>query len=172
MPTPSEAEIRTQIGAAINILHETFKFASVNSDNLVGHYDVLIQALETDSAGGAGSGAQAVRNAVAAAISVGVGRRMIDPLLRDYARVINVPETDPVAILDRLYQHYHDNTYTVQRRVFTFGSSAAGGGNVGTGLLYRNTKDRNAYDLENVSPDVWTAKCIEDEFSGGRKHEE
>jgi hypothetical protein len=173
MPTPSEAEIRTQIGAAINVAHEIFKFGSVNGDNLVGHLDVLFQALETDYAGEVGAAAQAVRSAIASGASVGAVRRMVDPLLRSYARVLDIPETDPAAIMDRIYQHFVDNTYTVTSRVFTFGSVSAGGANVGTGTILRNTKDRNNFDLEAVAPDAWKAKCIADEHSNNaRKHEE
>jgi hypothetical protein len=170
MPAPTEAEVRTQIGNAIKLVHECFLKASSASPNFVGLYDTLIQSLETDLAGEAAAGAQAFRNAIAAALAT--GRRMVDPLLVAYARARDFPETDPFLILDRLYQDYIDRSQTVASRVFTFGTVAAAGGNSGNGTVNRLTKDENNFDIENAWPDAWTAECVQDEHSFAVKHEE
>lgn len=172
MPTPSEAELQAQIGYAVKLLNETLKYGSANTPNVVGMVDTLVQAMETDYSSEVSAGVQALRSSIAAAASPGTARRILDPYLRDYARLRDFPDTDPFAILDRLYDDFIARSKTVQKRAFTFGSVSAGGGNVGTGTVLRMTKDRNALDIENASPDVWTALCVADEFSGGRKHEE
>jgi hypothetical protein len=167
--SPTEAEIQSQIGKAIKIVDQIFRFGSVNGTNLVGLYDALVDALETNFAGEVAAGADAIRAQVASAIPL--GRRVLDPLLREYAKVRNFAETDPVAILERLYDDFADNSKTVQKRAFAYGTVTPGA-NSGDGTINRLTKDERNLDVENAWPDTWTAECIEDETSGARRHAE
>lgn len=96
---------------------------------------------------------------------------VLEPLMRDYGQVLNVPETNGRLIFLRLYQDYIDNTKRVQSRVINYGSVATVTAN-GNGVLNRLTVDENGFALESTTPDVKTFRVIFDEHSGGVKHEE
>ena len=167
-PSPTRAELRTQLQNAFNIVHETRKFALDNADNFIGLVDTYVQSLETEFAGGAIAAADALRSALASMMSGAV----ISPILSAWGKLIDVPERDTLSILGRMYEDFIDEPETIKSRGFTFGSPVADGGNVGNGTIVRLNKDENDLDIENQTPDLKTAECIQDANSGSTKNRE
>lgn len=172
MASPTEAEVQSQIGKVILILDESYKYGNSNTKNLLSMYDGVIDTMETDYAAEVTAALDAYRSGFVSLMAL--GRSMVDPLLRTYAKQRGFPETDPIDILGRLYDAFVADSpdTTVKRRAFTFGSPAAGGSNVGTGTLHRLNSDKNNFDIENQTPDAKIVTCISDEHSGGTEHEE
>ena len=170
---PSEAEVQTQIGLVIQFLDEADEFARVNAWNVSAKYDALIaNPLEGDWSADVLAAVDDWRGQVSGLMDDAAGRAMIDPLLLTYAKVLSFPDTDPDAILRRLYQSFVDNSLSVETRVFSFGSPSADGGNAGDGTLNRLTKDRDNQDIENQTPDAKVVTCVADEHSGAQEHRE
>lgn len=96
---------------------------------------------------------------------------VLEPLMRDYGQIMNVPETNGRLIFLRLYQYYIDNTLRVQTRFINYGSVNTVSAN-GNGVLNRLVVDENGFPLEATTPDTKTFRCLFDEHSGGTKHEE
>lgn len=170
MAAPTETTIRTQISNCVRILEETFDFGNANSPNLIDLSDDAIESLEGDYSEQVAAGVAAFRARVAAAFQE--GRRMLDGLLLAYAKLKGFPDRDPQAILDRLFDDFHDNSESVQERNFTFGSPSAGGSNVGDGTLHRLTTDDRGYDTEGKHAEAMEAVCVADANSGAFEHEE
>lgn len=94
------------------------------------------------------------------------------PLLRTYARVIGIPDTDPGIQFQKVYQWLVDNSKTVKSRGITFASAAADGGNLGSGNIRRLTVDPNGFNIEAVACEAKSMKCIQDQHSGAPKFQE
>ena len=78
---------------------------------------------------------------------------IVDALLLAWAEFLDFPETDPVSILDRLYQDFIDNSDTVQRRAINFDIiPTADGGNVGNGNMVVLVQDRENLNFQNLFP--------------------
>ncbi len=105
---------------------------------------------------------------------------MLTPGFMEFAKVslaggFKITETDIRGILRRLLEFFATGSggpYTIKSRNFTFGSPAAAGGNIGTGVINRLNVDQYAYNIEAQTPDAKTAICVADENSGASKHEE
>lgn len=170
MATPTEAEIQTQISNAVKILEETRKYGQTNAQNWVALEDVLIQSLESDFAGQVLSQVGSMRGNLSSILSAAPS--LLEPLFRTYAKFMQVPETDAQGIFDRLYKRFVDNTLRVTSRQYTYGTPTAAAGNAGNGVILRNTKDEENFDIENETPDAKSAVCIADHNTGAEKHEE
>lgn len=179
MASPTLAEIQDQSGKAIKVMNEFRKYAGTSTaggsatdlaTNYLTHEDSLVQALEGNYTDQITAGLLAFRSDLNRAIQR--GPELMTGLIREFGRFIGAPETDLQSIITRLYLYMIDNTLRVTSRVFTFGSPAAGGGNVGTGVINRLNKDMYNFDIEAQTPDAKKAKCINDEHSGQPKHEE
>jgi hypothetical protein len=99
---------------------------------------------------------------------------VLAPLFREYAITIGATETDIQSIMTRLFDWFEAGPYTVASRQFTYGAVAAAVGNVGTGTIYRLTKDRIASgdNIENCTAETKIAMIVSDANSGAVKHEE
>lgn len=170
MADPTEAEIKTQISNLVNIFNELRLFGGVNATNLLGLIDTYEQSLEGEYNDRASATVAAMRAAYAASMDQ-LGPALT-PQLRSYGRLKAFPESDPVAIMARLYQYMVDNTLSVNSREFTFGTPSAGGSNVGNGVINRLNLDENGFDIEAQTPDAKVAKCVADAYSGAVQHEE
>ena len=168
----TETEIQSQIGKAIILFEELRKFGHVNVPSYIGSEDDLIQSLETAYADDVLRAVATVRGQLASAISEQSVADVLTPLLISYAKVIDVPERDPQAILTRVFDNMINNSLALTSRQFVFGTPSAGGSNVGNGVLNRLTTDAENQDIENQYADSKTAKCIADEHSGAEEHEE
>lgn len=170
MASPSEASIQDQIGKVFKAFEEFRLFGHVNSPNLVQMEGDIIAALEGDYSAAAAGGFAGFRAALDSAIRQPAAATT--PLLQTYAQFLDVPETDPNSIIDRIIDHFILNSLSVQTRSFSFGVPAAGGGNVGDGVLNRLTLDENTDDIEAQHADAKTLACLSDEHSGAFEHEE
>lgn len=167
MAAPTEAEVQTQIGLAIQFLDETEKFARSATKNVEGMYDGLIaNPLEGDYSADTLAGMDVWRATASSMMDPAIARGFLDPLFLTYGKTLSFPERDIQSILVRLYQSFVDNTLSVLYRNFTFGSPSAGGGNVGDGVVNRLNTDRNNLSIENQTPDAKVVECIADEHSG------
>lgn len=164
MATPTYAECWTQIKNAVAILEATRRFGSEANPNLVALTDTHVQACEGDAAPGAAVFAGHYR-AQLASMCLG-GRAFLDPHIADMGKAIASDSFSSEGILADLYLYMINNTKTVQSRDFTFGAVAANGSNVGTGTVYRNTKDRYDVTIEAHYPTVTTARVTTDSNSG------
>lgn len=85
---------------------------------------------------------------------------------RTYARQCEFPETDWDGMFDRFHDYMIANAKYVKSRAFSFGTPSAGGGNVGTGQMFRVTKDEDNLDIESQTADDKIVRCIGDRQSG------
>lgn len=174
MANPTRTEIETQTANVIRILNEIRKFGGINAVNYLTLEDTAVQALETDFYASATAGVAGMRSGLNQALASASGA--LTPFLQTYGRFLTgvdqAPETDVDSILLRLRDDFITGTRRVTSRGFTFGSPAAGGGNVGTGVINRLNRDEDNFDIENQTPDAKAADCIQDANSGAPEHEE
>ena len=171
MPTPTQAEVETQIANIARIMENFRLYAGVTSStNFITTEDTLIQSLETDYAGALMNALDAFRATLNSAINQ--PGNMMAPLFVTMGQVIDAPETGVQAIITRLYDYMIDNSQAVTSRGFSYGSPSAGGSNAGNGEIIRLNKDENDLDIENSQPELKTAEIIADQFSGAAAGEE
>jgi len=137
-------------------------------------YDAIIDAAEGDFVPATASGANAFRSRLSGSVSIAAARAMLDPLIREYAKLKGFPETNVFDILDRLAVEFEEvSSELVVSRGFTFDTSATlGAGNVGDGTLNRLTVGKYGKDLEAVTPELKSLRCIADVRSGTDLHQE
>lgn len=152
-------------------LDECRLFGNVTAtNNLVSMEDVILQSLESDWSGVTLANLDAMRQNFAAILLNAAG--LMAPGLLTYGKFLAIPEQNIQLILDKLYQHFIDNSLSVNSRGFTFGSPAADVGNVGTGVIRRLNVDENNFPIEAQHVEAKRAKCVLDESSGASPHEE
>ncbi len=168
MASPSRAEIEAQWVAMVTLLNEARKFGNVNATNWVTLQDTYEQLYEGDFVTEQGNGVSQARAGLASLLSAATAGAMHDPLLRSYVRaVVNGNDiSDPGEMLNRIFQHMIDNSYTVKSRDFTFATPSAAGANVGNGSFIRLNKDEYDYPIENQHVDAKVARCLRDQNSG------
>jgi len=169
---PSESTLQGLIGKEVMLFEALRKNAEVTATTLVSRIQALWQAIDGDYGPEALNGVEAVRAGYAALMSQGSVAAAVLPSLRDYGRIMQVPETDADGLFGRLYDYFVAGSKTVQSRAITFGSVTAGGSNVGTGTINRLTKDENNFDIEATNVEVKTLKCIYDANSQTEEGEE
>lgn len=164
----TETQVLNQLRQVIRIYDQTRRFGAVTAtNNMVAMQEVLYPLLFGD-----------FTDQIAAAISASRARLasiMLDssaairPLLRSYGQVLDVPETDPQALLTRIYDDYIANAKRVESRGYVFGAPAAV---VGNGVLVRLNLDETGQVIENQTADGKIAECIADATSGAELWEE
>lgn len=171
MSSPSQAEVETQISNVARIQDNFRIYCGITaSTNFIDNEDTLVQSLESDYAGQAMAAMDSMRAALNGATLTGAS--VMDPFFTTMGQVIDSPETDTQAIITRLYTYMIDNSQAVTSRGFTFGTPAAGGGNVGDGTITRLTVDENNLAIENTTPELRTAEVTADQFSGTQEGEQ
>lgn len=179
MASPTIAQINTMFKNATRILEQEKKFSSEHTAagsaiNVGANYnameDTLSQSLITNFPDGAGEAIRSFRSTKNSVITQAA--LFLNWIIREYGFLINAPETDIARIHQRVYQHFIDNSLSVNSRNFTFGAPAASGSIIGNGAIKRLTKDENDLDMEAVHTDTKIAEVISDEHSGGIAHEE
>lgn len=169
----SEANVKSQIDAVIYLLEMQRQFGNANTPNVITQTDAVYAALQGITSPTVARAVGEFRRANSNIISPIQGRKLLDTLLLDMAIVKSYSETDPPAILRRLLHDYSQGTpVTIKDRNTTFGSVTAGGSNVGSGTIYRLTKDPYDYPIQAVSPEVKTFTCIVDENGGANAGQE
>lgn len=172
MASPTFAECQAQIKRLCYLLHLVRDRAEVTSTTLATQIDTIQQAIEGDFATEEMAAVEAFRSRYASLLNSEVVSSLLTPELLHIAKVRDWPDTDPTAILSRLYEYMDANSLSVNSRNITFGSVTAGGSNVGTGTINRLTKDENDYPIEATTVEVKTFTCVQDANSQTEKGEE
>ncbi len=173
MSAPTEDEIQTQISQVVWIFEQILLFLKTNTPNFEGEYEEFVLTdLKGDFAPLSVGPMDDLRASLSAVISAGVVRSVLDPLLLEYGKQQNFPETEPDDIFDRLLVYFAEGSERVARRAFTYGAVSMGGGNTGDGTINRLTLDRYAHAIEAATPETKTLRCISDRNSGTQVHQE
>ncbi len=172
MGFPNAATMTALISKENMLLEEIRLKSEVTSTTIVTRIQALWQAADGDFAPDMLDGVESVRSGYASLMSQAAGAAILLPSLRDYARVLLFPDTDPDGIFSRLYDYMIANSQTVKSRNITFGAVTAGGSNVGTGTINRLTVEENALKIEATNVEVKTFKCITDQNSETNPGEE
>lgn len=170
---PTEAQVQTSIGDAVRILEHLDRYINTNTQNFAAHENTLETNLGSN-------GFLFTEQVLAAAArfrgglvsTEQLGRGMLIPLLRDYGRVRDFPETDIATILSRLQDDLFDRFQTVASRQFVYGAITARTASLGDGVLNRLTVDERGDDIENTFAESIEAECVQDEHSGASEHQE
>lgn len=164
MASPSAAEVQAQLKAAAGIVESLRSYAA---GTYLGEEDTLVQAAEGDLASLAIGVVKAnIRSLLANGLSDSNVASVLTPAIREYGLLIGSPATEPSAILDDLFTYFTDNSVTVQSRDVSLTTPAAGGSNVGNGVMYRLKVDAAGNDLEAQTLGDKTCTCIRDNRSG------
>jgi len=170
---PTEAQVQTSIGDAVRILEHLDRYVNTNTQNFAGHENTLESNLGPNTflfTEQVLAAAARFRNGLVSTEQL--GRGMLIPLLRDYGRVRDFPETDVATILTRLQRDLFDRSQTVASRQFVYGAITALTASIGDGVMNRLTVDQYGDDIESTFAESVVAQCIEDEHSGASEHEE
>ena len=95
--------------------------------------------------------------------------------LRILGRVYGFRETDPSAIIDRIYDYFVDTGRRIQSRGLTVGSvsnSPASGSNAGNGNLFLRPTMSTGDPCDNLWAESVLFRCEADEHSGASEHRE
>lgn len=168
MSTPTRADLYTQIQNVVDLLEEMRKFGRVNSKNVIGMLDTLEQSLEGDYLDELTAAAEAFRSNAAANVSPALAAAMLRPILKQFCKsvITRGDINSDASMLAEMYKYFRENSQRVQSRVFSFGTPAAGGSNVGNGQIIRLNKDQYNFDIENQFVDAKRALCIADFQTG------
>ena len=155
------AEVWAQRKALIDVWYTSL----TNASSLLTKLDTYTQALEGDGAMEAAALARQYRSAYASAmdrVAAADARHLID-----LKRAIGSSAAASSARfwLD-LSEYMITNSQSVNSRAITYGSVSAGGGNVGTGTIYRLTEDERDKPIEAVVLDVASVRCTKDRQGG------
>lgn len=168
MADPSRATVQSEWAAAIKVLERTRQFGNVNATNLL----ALINSLETIYAGDfvneASSAIQSVRGLIAGAVSQGTAQSVMLPFLKTYLKSVigRTGLSSAAEMWAELRKYFIDTNLRVDSRRMTFGSSSAGGSNVGNPQVLRLTRDRYNFDIESGYGDSKRLICIADQNTG------
>jgi len=182
-PVATEAELVAIWVAAVDVL-EVFRVHADDTQAVgaTGKLQVLEEALTGDyPPAPVAEAASQFRAGLSGLLSVETIRGFIDPILREYALIIDTDAadtyggafTDSNAILDAMYDFFVAQgvgappATTVESRQITFDSTPTyGSANVGAGKLSRLTVDENAYELEACHVEKKHFKCVQDANTG------
>lgn len=172
MPTPTQAELETQLKNISKLINEARKFGSTNSPNFVGLQDTVEQSIESDHADQITESIRDARSGFSGVL-VSLGGAL-DGNMRDWGRFIKSPneEGDIQLLISDIYRYWDANAITVKSRAPTFAAMAAGGGNAGDGVVRRLTVNKDNFVIENVTAELKTIRCIADHNSGTDKGKE
>lgn len=166
----TKAKVQQQIANAIATFDD---LRTAFDGDLLTNLDTATQALEGQLAPGAIAALQGARSTCSDAISRTRVRQALTPLLLEYGRLCDLPESSDLGLLvERIIEDLRTGPTLVTSRGFTRGTPAAGGSNVGTGSLARLTVDDAGYALENSWPETKTSRCVSDQNTGAFKHAE
>lgn len=143
----SKSELWDQLAKAIKIFDELWKFAATNTINIVSLIDTLSQAYRGNHVSDTSSNLATFRNAIS---SQTVNTAALEALIIELAKNgYDSIATSVSAALDDIKQGMVDGSETVSERNITFGSSIAGGSNVGNGICLRLTTDKDGFKIED-----------------------
>lgn len=164
----TETEINSQWSLATDLLQDNLD----HGDGVfLSDVDAIVQALEGDFTGQISSTLEQLRASLNNVLAFDAS--LLEWIfVRPYGRLLASPLTDVNALISRIYDYFVANNISIRSRGFTLNAPAAGGSNVGGGVLYRLTVDENGYTFESGRADAKTAEVVADAFSGAQIHEE
>ena len=168
--SPSEAELKQQLQDFIATREAGRLWAD---GTLIGLLDTQEQGPEGDYLpSGIVGYTSAVRSAASALMSQ--DPTFMDSWLADMGKFIKSPADpgDTARLMRDIYQWFVDNSNAVTSRQLTTPAPSAGGSNVGSGLMSRQTTDENAENLEAITVELKTATVVRDQTTGARRGEE
>ncbi len=170
---PTEAQVQTSIGDVVRILEHLDRYINTNSQNFAAQENTLESNIGPNTFLFAEQVLAAAARFRGGLVSTEqLGRSMLIPLLRDYGRVRDFPETDVATILTRLQRDLFDRGQSVASRQFTYGAITSTTASAGDGVMNRLTVDKYGDDIENTFAESVVAECVDDEHSGASEHEE
>lgn len=174
--TPSETEIQTQWRNSVAILEDTREFSDDTAAVAGGLLDVLEQSLEGQyTPSGLANAAVRFRAGLSDLADPSRALEFLEPILYEYGNILSEGSgyQDVQSLMRALYEHFHENSLTVESRAITYDTTAtAGASNVGDGEMNRLTEDENAYDLEGCHVETKRFRCRADVNSGVQEHAE
>lgn len=137
----------------------------------------MIQSLEGEyTPSSLAAFAASYRAGLSSLVSGGLALDLLAPILFEYAAQILTDGsgyTSVDEIMRALYEHFVNNSLTVESRAITYDTTATlGAGNVGNGSVVRLTEDENGFDMEACTVETKRFRCRADQNSGALKHAE
>lgn len=164
----TKSELWTQLANMIKLCDETYKFGADNTPNFVTLYSTLQGSFKGNHTAATQASITNMRDALNSAYSNGVNG--VESLILELAKVgYNSIATTVQEAIDDIFRGMTSASETIQSRAYTYASSAtAGGSNVGTGTVYRNTEDINGQDIESgyINAGTVNLDCEDDKNTG------
>lgn len=170
---PTETQIKDAIGQGFFVMDFLRTEGGMGSDNFiqrVGEFVQYVGAGRFERGGIALTAMAGVRGSYSSAVEG--AKAWLAPLMREYMDVLDLPTFGLQQDAKSLYDDYVRNGKRVESRQFTFDTVHASGSPVGSGTIYRCTKDENGFDLENTFAQTVTLECVFDQNNGGVKFKE
>jgi hypothetical protein len=163
----SKSELWTQLLNSVKIIDKFNAFCVANTPNYLSLEETFVESFVGNHVNQTSAGLQGFRNTLSGLMkSTQPSSRIIIELAKIGYASIN---TSVSACLDDIYSGMIAATETVSSRAFTFGAVTAGGSNVGSGVVYRLTKDKENLDLEACHAAAGITKIeITKDFASGR----
>lgn len=186
---PTEAELQDQWKKVVDLFETTRVYLdeTLASQGGSGLIDVLQQSLEGEYTPEISSSLASYRAAASSLVAPGRVRDFLEPIILEYGQVIaetvgsgtgfGSGYSDVARLFRAVFEHFVNNTLTVETRAITYDSSATtsngfGGAIVGTGSITRLTVDEHNEKLEACHVERKTFRCRLDQNSGVDKHAE
>lgn len=185
--TPSEAEVRTQWQAIVNILEKARNYYDGTVMGAGGLFDTLEQAYEGEYIPVALPGTlRTLRSMMSSMVDGSRALEMLSPVMWEYARISGVNGVGGYANVQdcwkALWEYFAANTYTVKTRGITYAATATSTSNtsnssggyaiIGNGTCSRLTVDQGGYNLEACTVESKRIRCIQDSRSGALENAE
>lgn len=137
----------------------------------------MIQSLEGEyTPSSLAAFAASYRAGLSSLVSGGLALDLLAPVLFEYAAQVltdGAGYTSVDEIMRALYEHFVNNSLTVESRAITYDTSATlGAGNIGNGSIVRLTEDENGHDMEACTVETKRFRCRSDQNSGTQKNAE
>lgn len=173
---PTEAEIQTQWRNGVDLLEQTRSYADTSVVGAGGILDVLMQSLEGEfTPESIASAASSFRAGLSSLVDPSRVQEFLSPMIFEYAAHLGFGGgyTNVSSLMRALYEHFDNNSLTVQSRNISFDTAATpGGSNIGNGSMSRLTVDESGYNLEACHVETKRWRCRLDQNTGIQEHAE
>jgi len=163
-----ETSLQTALGLLWKLVYDTETYA-------IGTFATNFTSALTAPITDASPGPEQVANALRSDIfnMPGFYASAFNSYLGALGRIRGYSETDPRAIFFRYFEDVSATpTVTVKSRARVIATAAAGGSNVGNGVVARLSVDRFNQPIENGSDEAKSWTCVQDEHSGAARWSE
>ncbi len=165
------AELTTTLKALVDLFEETEKYGRVNAKNLIALQTTIKASIaKSDFESQINRGVSGMRRSINTAIT-SQARQALEAHFLDWARFLNVKESDPQSIIREIQNHFDTDAETVKERDFVFGTPVFTG-SPGTTVLDRLNTDRFGQDIESQFAEAKSLRLIIDQNNGARPGQE